>query len=433
MLSTEIIESLDEVAGQHIFLTCEPENPDFTDPRRPSKLVVMAKGLRFDIPLPENRKECIEFISGINASLYQKRIITLSWKIKGFLSYVRARTHGNWQINGSLVDLHILEAFSGEQGECPKNFKDAYSRLSRITQSVTWQRVGKVYQEVYLPLLTRVIPKMESLGLNDVISRRPVYPCYELEGQVNGRMKCLKAFAHAFNPHGLDEVAKANLRPIGYDKVFMLFDYKHMEVAVLQWLSGDKTLKEILNSGEDVYKNIWERITNIPCTEAGRSHCKSVFLPVVYGQSGSSVAKKLGIKDEAGKMLVANINRFFPKAMSWIQEQQETFDANSFATDYFGRRRRFEEQQYKIRNFVVQAPASIICLHKLVRLHDVIQENSEIVFHIHDGYGIVTHKSNTKVADIVIKTLEAKESFYPGLRLRVSGSQGESLSSLKPI
>jgi len=434
MISTEVIEALDKVVGQNIFITTEPDILDFTDPRRPGKLILMVKGLKFEFPLPEDKKECIELIAGLKAEIYQKRIVTLAWNIKGFLSYVRFRTNTNWETNGPLIDLKIIEAFSGEQTECPKSYKEAAARFSTITKSAMWDRIGKIYQEIYIPLLTRVVPEIETLGFNDTEARYPVYPCYELEGQVNGRMKCLKAFSHSFNPHSLDEVAKSHLRPVGYDKVFLLFDYKHMEVSVLQWLSKDPALREILDSEGDVYKNILDRITTIQCDDAKkRAVCKAVFLPVIYGQGSKSVAERLGISESAGERLVRGIYNNFPVAMSWIQEQQDTFDANNFATDYFGRRRRFNEQQYKIRNFVVQAPASIICLHKLIRLHDTLQGHAEIVFHVHDGYGIVTHKSNTKVAEMAIQTLEANESLYSGLKLKVSGSRGEALGTLNSI
>ena len=433
MITTEVIEALDKAVGQNIFITCEPEVLDFTDPRRPGKLMIMVKGMKFEFPLPEDKKECIELLAGLNAAIYQKKIITLAWNIKGFLSYVRFRTGDYWHVNGPLVDLRIMESFAGELGECPKNFKEAHERFTKLTRMDTWEKIGKVYQQIYLPLLTRVVPEMEVLGINDTGARHPVYSCYELEGQLNGRMKCLKAFTYSFNPHSLDDELKARLRPVGYDKRFVLFDYKHMEVAVLQWLSKDPVLGEILDSGNDVYKIIWERITSISCTDAQRAVCKAVFLPVMYGQGPKSVAERLKVYEPTGERLIRNIYRSFPVATSWIQEQQETFDANNFATDYFGRRRRFDNQQYKIRNFVVQAPASIICLHKLVRLYESLQGNAELVFHIHDGYGIVIHKSNVKAADTAIDVLQSDESLYPGLKLKTATSRGEFLYTLKPI
>jgi hypothetical protein len=428
-------EALEQIIGENVFITCEPELPDFTETKRPAKILVMAKGLKFEFPLPPDQKEFLELISGLNEYLYREKIITIGWNIKGLFSYIRFRTGSDWPVNGAVLDLKVLEAYAGKrERECPKSFKDALYRLNQIIKDPAYERVVKVYQDVYLPLVTKVVPRIEATGLNDLSKRRPVYPCYEIEGQINGRMKCLKVFAHSFNPHSLDDGLKTNLRPIGYDYLFMMFDYRQMEVAVLQWLSQDQALKKCLDEGEDVYKIIWERITKLPCDKDSlRAACKAVFLPVIYGQGYKAVAQRLKRPESVGEQLVRNIRREFPTAMAWVEQQQDTFDANNNAFDYFGRKRTFDEQQYKVRNFVVQAPASIICLHKLVRLHTALQGNAEIVFHIHDGYGIITHKKNISVADLAMKTLESEEALYPGLKLRVTGSMGEHLDKLSLI
>jgi hypothetical protein len=104
--------------------------------------------------------------------------------------------------------------------------------------------------------------------------------------------------------------------------------------------------------------------------------------------------------------------------------------------DYFGRHRYFTEDYYKnqLRNFHIQAPASIVCLHKLVNLYKNISGIGRISFHVHDGYVIIPKNGEeNRVLKICKDTLEAEDPLYPGLTLRVKSLRGTNLNKLKEI
>ena len=165
-----------------------------------------------------------------------------------------------------------------------------------------------------------------------------------------------------------------------------------MEVCVLAYLSKDKELNRILESGRDIYSAIWEKLTSKTCTDVYRQKTKDLFLPVMYGLGYNGLAEKLKIPLDYSKILINRISSVFSGCNDWIINQQNQIN-NEFITDYFGRIRNFEES-YKIRNFSIQSPASLICLDKLNKLRFAIKDFANLTMHIHDGYVINCNKLN---------------------------------------
>jgi hypothetical protein len=117
-------------------------------------------------------------------------------------------------------------------------------------------------------------------------------------------------------------------------------------------------------------------------------------------------------------------------ASNWMKQQQNTMDADGAAHDRFGRRRVFDNP-YKIRNFVVQSPASLVCLHKLVLLIEALEGLANVCMHIHDGYVIsVKDDKLVKTYEITKRILESENELYPGLRLQVDCKRGMNLNQM---
>lgn len=423
---------LEFLVGKNIFVTCEPEVLDFTS-TRPAKLVVMYSDKRVDITLPSSQDKLRQLMGTLKYYLTGPDKVVLCWNIKSLFTYVLHKTGKLFCWEGNLCDLQVAERFVGVEGACPKSYEEALQRISRLTDNSTWDDFRRYYQKVGLPLMSRVLPEIETTFL--IYNQKPTYSYYEVDGQANGRLKCSNALKTCYNPHTMSPEMREALKPSSNeDVVFLYLDYRHMEVSVLQWLSNDNDLFKILESGRDLYAGIWEQITKMECNDVFREKCKSIFLPVVYGQGSASVSKRVGVSEKTAIKIIDRIYKSFPVAMDWIKRQQNNLDQDNFSWDHYGRRRQFSEQQYRIRNFAVQAPAATICLHKLINLFDNIGDNAKVVFHIHDGYGILAKELDSEeVARKAIKLLEAEDTLYPGLKLKVSCKVGKKLSELKTI
>ena len=436
----EVADALETFVDKNMFLAPgEGEVWDFTlgketkvkKKKRPS-LMMSNDQLTIKFPLPDDSREIRSFASKFKYYLDGESVL-IGWGIKDVLTYHLGMTGFPWKIGRPILDLKILESIVSYHGEMPVSYEEAAERLLKVTRYSQWSRVKEIYSKVYLPLIREVLPAIETLGL--LRGRKHVYPHYEIEGQANGRLKGSSTFHCGFNPHSIpkEEMHRYELGQFD-DMIAISLDYSSLEVRVLQWLSKDVGLQKVLETGEDLYKIIWERITNVKCNPAFREKCKSIFLPVVYGLGREKLAERLKVGEQVAQRLIENIHAEFPDAMAWVKQQQSSNEYDGCVYDYFGRRRRFNGKEHKIRNFVVQAPASTICLHKLVRLHHALKGHAKIVYHVHDGYVVRAHKkTEEKVFEICKETLESPEDLYPGLQLKVAAKMGERLHELESV
>lgn len=359
--------------------------------------------------------------------------IVASWSAKDIFSIVKAKTEIAMEAPGGLYDLSLMSSYLSIGVERPERFRDAVEALKRCVAHPGWKEFSPFYFGVYVPLATRVIPDIETCCLVDNSKKMCVYPHYDLKGQANGRLKATAPTEAHYNAHSIGPEQKKNLRPAGYDDVFVCFDYRNMEVNVLQWLSGDPALGSILERDEDTYRAIWSRMTRREATDAHRKLCKKMFLPIVFGQGGRSLSSSLGVKEKIATEIIDRLVSTFPVAFDWVSSQSA--DGDNMASDKFGRRRFFAEHElYKIRNFAVQSPASMICLRKLVRLHESLSGLARIGFHVHDGYCVICTKNQVdEVFELGTKVLEEEDAMFPGLKLRSTCEFGNCLDNLETI
>jgi len=369
--------------------------------------------------------------SSIHHSLDRDRIL-LSWDLKDLISFVLERTGILMELPSSVYDLRLISSYFSMQVGRPVKFRESVEFLKRAMSMPKWDVFHKFYVSVYVPLITRVLPEIENCCLVDNKRAMCVYPHYVPEGQSNGRMKALAPTDRHYNPHSIGPDLKGSLRPPGYDESFVCFDFRNMEVNVLQWLSGDVSLKSALESGDDPYRAIWSMIAKGEAKDSQRQICKDVFLPVVFGQGPASLAANVGMEEKNASKLIDTFVKTFPVAFDWVRSQSA--DGDNTATDFFGRRRIFKSHElYKIRNFSVQSPASMICLRKLVRLRESLSGRARVCFHVHDGYYLVCAKNDVDfVCEMGTSVLEEEDDLFPGLSLKTSCHFGNRLDELKP-
>jgi len=422
-----IAESLEKLTNC-VFIAPEPDVLDFTNLSRDANLLIYGDE-KISISFNVVDKEFKRLMGQLKYYIGRPGIVTIVWNIKNLLSYVYGRKC-NFNFESKIIDLYVLESYLGISSKRPESLEEAKQRLSLVLKDGNWGKLSNIYKKVYLPLITEVLPFIETQGLVDLRLGRAVYSHYEAEGQANGRLKTSKTLYHSYSPHGLTGDDKAYLIPGEYNSSFLYFDFKNMEVSVLQWLSGDRILGEILES-EDVYADLWYRLTGISCDERYRKICKRVFLPVVYGLGVRTLSSNLNISENVSKRLRDGVYNLCPQAIAWVTRCQQSIQSDLYAEDYYGRKRKFDNDFYKVRNFVVQSPSSIICLHKLVKLYELSKKYPEyfkLVFHLHDGYAIVSKDDKIDfVREMVQECLEEEDELYPGLRLRSSCTIGKRL------
>lgn len=416
------IESLLK-AGSYVFINLEPEVIDFTRTEFPFKINLITELGDMSFEVKEDFLEVLEFVK--TSVFNNKEIMIIGWDLKNLFSTVLFKTGVPFEIESKFLDLRIAECFIGIREKPPTEFEELKSRVKKVFTDSSWPKFKQIYQRIYLPLITEVIPAIECEGVFNFKERRMLYPYYEIEGQVNGRLSCSLAYENGFNPHSMSQEQKAVILPKGRDYSFLGFDFNSMEVCTLAWLSGDEALKTLVN-GDDFYRSLFKLISGDECdTDDKRSFCKKIFLPVFYGESAKELARNLNFSVETAYKIIGKLKTLFPKVFLWADE----YVHENECVDFYGRKRIFsEEDSYKYRNFIIQSPAAIICLDRLVRLHRNLGNYGKLVAHIHDGYVVKAEDNYVNIVkSLCIDSLQSDSSICSGLNLKTNFKFGKTL------
>lgn len=414
-----------------VYLRTVPEVPDYTINSN-FLLVLSSKNgtLSYEVT-PQN---ILEVVGMLDCTVFEEDVILITWNIKSFASYFKfySKKYLNPK-NSKFYDLKIIENFHNLRENAPENLNQSIDRLKRVHKNLP-----KIYHSIHLKLALKLLPSIESYPLTNELVRRPEYPFYEIEGQANGRLNCVKKLSKSYSPHHLSSEIKAILKPrINTDCRFVYADYSFCEAAVLQWLSGDRLIKSIIESGADLYEKIYQIISGQKCeSEENRKISKKLFLPVMYGLGPKQLSENIKISENLSKEVIKHIRHHFKDAYDWLTSQQEMAKQGP-VVDYFGRSRVYESSSaYLCRNFLVQAAAATFCQEKLILLHEEIENNylgdANICFSVHDGYGLVC---NTKKCPEIYKTIKntctSESILCPGLKLNMNIQFGARLNHMK--
>lgn len=412
-----------------LFFIFDPADPDSTSRvNLLLKLKIMGlKGYAENfIITPDNAVTVIKTIESILVST--KKLI-VGYNLKNFYTFVKRMTGREFTVQ-NIFDLYWYESYMRLESS-NNNIKTAFKNVLDLSQN---KELLEIYKSVIIPLVAKVLPHMESFSLRHEEKCVRVYSNYILEGQENGRLSCTADKKYSFNPHTLGE-EKSNLKFMSEYKYFVQFDYRNMEVSVLAQLAQDEILKNIINESKDVYSSIFEHVTGVKNCENAREIGKKLFLPLIYGQTSSSLAKILDISYEQAEEYYKKAKTIFRKSFDFVEAFVDQAKAKGVCLDNFGRVRYFENPEaYKARNFCVQSPSALICLYYLVKLYMASENLYSLVFHVHDGYFIATKKDKIQEAyQVAKKTLEDNCVLMPELKLLTSAKVGVSLDKMHSI
>lgn len=420
MTQIQLAVKLDQLTktGSVVYFKLENEIIDFVS-NSVIRINILSESSTLDVEVGLN--DFYEILTLLEVALFQNGISIIGWNLKPFLTYVFYRTNTKLDFDKQVFDLKIAEAYVGTRLKAPQTFQEMKDRLKTVISDSSWIKLKSIYGKIYVPLITQVIPAIESEGLFDLVKRKKLHSCYDVDGTVNGRLSCSIPFSDYFNPHSLSEEQKTNLVPYGTDFSFISYDFDSMEVCALAWLCKDGYLQKLVNS-EDFYRTLFKLLSGSECdTDGKRDVAKKIFLPVIYGEGIKTLAESIGVGLDTAKGLIQKLRKLFPTLFSWLEV--------SGNVDYFGRKRNFAEgEEYKFRNFKVQSPSSLICLERLVRLYQDLGNYGKIVAHIHDGYVIKAHdKQIETVKSIALSSLESESELCVGLKLRTKFKIGKNL------
>lgn len=410
----EVAEELGKLTSHNkvLFVKTEPEISNFTVLQ--GNLLVYGQKNVLTIPLTDN---ITNIFYQLKETILSEGMTVIFWNMKNIMSFFHfhiPRIKNNFS-STKVIDLKLIEMFLDIKLPPPNTLQEA---LKRIQPYLTNDNCKNIHKNIHKPLSLQVLPKMETYrGVVDIEKGRYVYPSYEIEGQAFGRLNCSKSFDDCVVPHNIGDDAKSLLK-LRENYCFVYFDFRHMEVSMLQWLSKDEKLKKAMEEYDDLYKGIYKIVYNEECdTEEKREHIKSLFLPTMFGLAG-----QLDLRDK------------FKTAWSFMMDNQDQAKKRAIVKDYFGRPRSFAEKPWGVRGFLIQSASAIFCQEKLIALHNSLENNGNLLYSIHDGYIISTSKKNLqKVVRDSANTLHKESEMCKGLKIKTTCAIGLCLNRMTII
>eukprot|EP00392_Amoebophrya_sp_AT5.2_P005751 g5761.t1 len=150
-------------------------------------------------------------------------------------------------------------------------------------------------------------------------------------------------------------------------KLFLSVDYCQLEVRLLAYYSGDKSLQaHLMNSQTDLFRAIaaqWLQKSELDIGAEERAGAKKIVYGLIYGMGPKRVAADLGISEAEGRNFMKRFDDQFPKVKDWVKAVRKAVVETREITTLYGRKRFFHagcprtEAEYREMLLAAGAPA----------------------------------------------------------------------------
>jgi DNA polymerase-1 len=118
-------------------------------------------------------------------------------------------------------------------------------------------------------------------------------------------------------------------------------DYSQIELRIMAHLSGDPSLLQAFQAGEDVHRATAAEIFGIAPAEVAaeqRRYAKVINFGLIYGMSAFGLASQLGIERGAAQQYMDRYFARYPGVAEYMQRTRQTAREDGFVQTVFGRR-----------------------------------------------------------------------------------------------
>ncbi len=213
--------------------------------------------------------------------------------------------------------------------------------------------------------------------------------------------------------------------PESGEYVFVGADYSQIELRVLAHLSGDPSLIEAFNEGEDIHRSTASKVFNVPMEEVTalqRSNAKAVNFGVIYGMSGFGLSNNLNITRKEAERYIADYFNKFDRVKEYMDQLVADGKKNGWVSTMMGRRRAIPEinaSNYMVRqagerlamNSPIQGTAADIIKIAMIKVDQALKNEcrkSRLLLQVHDELIIEAHRSELdQVKELLRRCMES--------------------------
>ena len=128
--------------------------------------------------------------------------------------------------------------------------------------------------------------------------------------------------------------------------IFLDADYSQIELRVLAHMSGDESLIQAYNEGQDIHSMTASKVFHVPVSEVTselRRKAKAVNFGIVYGISAFGLSQDLNIPKKEADDYIKRYFETYPKIKSFLDGLVESAKEKGYSVTEYGRRRPIPE------------------------------------------------------------------------------------------
>jgi DNA polymerase I len=211
------------------------------------------------------------------------------------------------------------------------------------------------------------------------------------------------------------EIRKAFI-PQKEDCVILSADYSQIELRVMAHMSGEPTLVEAFNNGDDIHRrtaSVVFGITPEEVTTDQRRTAKIVNFGIMYGAGAYRMSQELGISMKEGKNLVDSYFKTYPGIRKFIDTTLRTAQEKGEVSTLMGRVRKTSDfnsgrsqmvqaEERATTNFPIQGTAAELIKIAMIRIYNKIKEKklkTKMILQIHDE--LLFEVPNEELDDVI--------------------------------
>lgn len=212
-------------------------------------------------------------------------------------------------------------------------------------------------------------------------------------------------------------------------------DYSQIELRIIAALSGETTMIEAFQKGEDIHRSTASKVFNVPLeevTKEQRSNAKTVNFGIIYGVSAFGLSNQTDLTRSESAELIDAYYKTYPKLKAYINDQIDTAREKGYVETVLGRRRYLKDinsanavvrggAERNAVNAPIQGSAADIIKLAMINIHNRLKKEnwqSKMLLQVHDELVFDVHNSELEKIQPMIKQ-EMENAFTLSVPLTV--------------
>lgn len=202
--------------------------------------------------------------------------------------------------------------------------------------------------------------------------------------------------------------------------VFIDADYSQIELRVLAHMSGDESLIEAYNEGQDIHSITASKVFHVPVSEVTselRRKAKAVNFGIVYGISSFGLSQDLDIGRKEAEGYIKRYFETYPKIKGFLDNMVAAAKEKGYSITEYKRRRpmpelfsgNFMQRSFGERvamNAPIQGTAADIIKMAMIRVEERLKKeglNTKLILQVHDELLLEAPKEEADKAAAILK------------------------------